>query len=118
MLGALDRVPLFMPVPKGFLFQPVDTGEVASRLVALSLSDPAGRVRDMGGPEIRTAMSLARAYLKATGRRKGTLGLPLPGETARAVCEGAQVTQAVPGSAYGTLTWEEFLGRTTDPKHR
>ena len=55
MLGALDRVPFFMPVPAGFLFQPVDAGEVASRLVELALSEPAGRVGDMGGPEIRIA---------------------------------------------------------------
>ncbi len=118
MLEALNRVPLLVPVPKGFLFQPVDAGEVASRLVELSLSEPVGRVGDMGGPEIRTAASLARAYLKATGRRKGVLKVPLPGKTARAAREGAQVTRVAPGSVLGEATWEEFLGRTTDPKHR
>ena len=118
MLEALDRVPFFIPVPKGFLFQSVDAGEVASRLAELSLSEPAGRVGDMGGPEIRTAASLARAYLKATGRRKGVLEVPLPGKTARAVRDGAQVTRVTPGSVPGEATWEEFLGRTTEPEQR
>lgn len=118
MLRVLDRVPFFMPVPKGFIFQPVDAGEVANCLVELALSEPTGRVGDVGGPEIRTAASLARAYLKATGGRKRVLEVPLPGKTARAVREGTQVTRVAPVSVPGKATWEEFLGRTTDPEHR
>ena len=59
-----------MPVPKRFLLQPIDIGEVADRLVELALADPAGRVPDVGGPEVRTLAELARAYLGATGRRR------------------------------------------------
>ena len=118
MLGTLNRVPFFMPVPKGFHLQPIDAGAVAARLVALSLSGPVGRAPDVGGPEVRTAASLASAYLKAIGREKRILEVPLPGKSARAIREGAQVTQALPKSAPGTFTWEEFLSRTTDPKHR
>ena len=33
-----------IPVPKGFRFQPVDSGEVAERLVELALDSPAGLV--------------------------------------------------------------------------
>ena len=117
MLGSLDRIPYFMPVPKEYLLQPVEVGEVAIRVTGLALSEPAGRASDMGGPEIRTAASLARAYLKATGRRKRVLEVPLPGKTMRAVREGAQVTRMVPGSVLGHITWEEFLCRTTHPKH-
>ncbi|HET7480742.1 MAG TPA: NAD(P)H-binding protein [Rubrobacteraceae bacterium] len=113
MLRPLDCVPLFMPVPRGFLFQPVDAGEVADRLVELSLSEPGGRVGDMGGPEVRTAASLAGAYLKAMGRRKRVLEVPLPGKTARAVRNGAQLA---PESMWGTLTWKEFLVRTINAK--
>jgi uncharacterized protein YbjT (DUF2867 family) len=118
MFGVLDRVPFFMPVPRGFLLQPVEAAEVADRLAELALSDPAGRASDVGGPEVRTAASLARAYLKATGGRKRVLKMSLPGKTARAVREGAQVTRMVPGSVLGKATWEEFLSRTTEPKDR
>lgn len=112
MLRVLDRVPFFLPVPKGFIFQPVDAGEVANRLVELALSEPAGRVGDMGGPEFRTAASLTRAYLNAAGRRKRVLEVPLPGKTARAVREGAQAARVGSGSVLGKATWEKVLGRT------
>src|SRR5918997_2246993 len=40
-----------IPVPAGFRFQPIDAGEVAARLVELTLGKPAGLVPDMGGPQ-------------------------------------------------------------------
>ena len=86
-LKTLEVGPVAM-VPKGFLFQPVDVGDVASRLVELALSGPGGRVPDLGGPEIKTAAELARTYLKVAGRRKRMLQLPLPGKLARAFREG------------------------------
>src|SRR6266699_2052996 len=39
-----------MAVPAGFRFQPVDSGEVADRLVELALGTPAGPVPDIAGP--------------------------------------------------------------------
>jgi uncharacterized protein YbjT (DUF2867 family) len=104
----LERGPLAL-VPKGFLLQPIETGEVADRLVELALSKPAGRVPDVGGPEVRTVLDLARSYLQAAGRRKRVLEIPLPGKTARAWRQGAQLA---PDHRYGRTTWEEFLGRT------
>ena len=106
-VGILDRSSLVLPVPKGFLFQPIDTGEVAHRLVELALSSPAGRAPDVGGPEARTAGSLANAYLGSIRRQKRIAEVPVPGRAARAFREGAQVA---PGSAWGATTWEEFLG--------
>jgi hypothetical protein len=41
-----------IPVPAGFRFQPVDAGEVAGRLVELTLGTPARLVPDMGGPRV------------------------------------------------------------------
>ena len=38
-----------VPIPAGFRFQPVDTGEVAARFVWLTLGEPAGLVPEMGG---------------------------------------------------------------------
>src|SRR4029453_10155542 len=45
----LARLPV-VPAPAGARFQPVDTGEVAARLVALALRAPAGPARATGGP--------------------------------------------------------------------
>ena len=108
----LERIPVMM-VPRGFLLQPIDIGEVADRLVELALSEPAGRVPDIGGPEVRTLPDLARSYLKATGQRRRVVEVPVPGKAARALREGAQLA---PGQAYGEVWWEEFLSRTVHPE--
>ena len=39
--------------------------------------------------------------------------VPVPGKTARALREGAQLA---PDRAYGEIRWEEFLSRTIHPK--
>lgn len=109
MVRPLSRFPLAALVPKGFLFQPIEVGEVAERLVEFALAAPASRAPDVAGPEVRTLADLARAYLEASGIRKRVVEVPLPGRTARAVRDGAQIA---PGAAWGTVTWEEFLGQT------
>ena len=101
----LERMPV-MIVPNGFPGQPIEAGEVAGRLVELALSNPAGRVPDIGGPEVRTVVDIVRDYLEATGQRKGTLVIRLPGKTARAFLEGALTC---PNNRYGEIRWEEFL---------
>lgn len=105
LLKTTDRLP-FAVVPRGFLFQPVDAGEVAHRLVELAFSGPAGRARDFGGPDVRTAAELARSYREAKGLSRRVLQVPLPGWTARAFREGAQ---AAPEADRGGVAWEEFL---------
>jgi uncharacterized protein YbjT (DUF2867 family) len=101
----LERMPV-MVVPNGFSGQPIDAGEVAGRMVELALSDPAGRVPDIGGPEVKTVADIVRGYLEVTGRRKKTLMFWLPGKTARAFREGALTC---PNNRYGEIRWEEFL---------
>jgi uncharacterized protein YbjT (DUF2867 family) len=112
----LELGPLAL-VPKGFLLQPIETGEVADRLVELALSAPAGRVPDVGGPQVKTFADLARSYQKVAGRRRRLVEVPVPGKIARAFREGAQ---ACPERRYGTITWEAFLKRTVsslEPGH-
>jgi uncharacterized protein YbjT (DUF2867 family) len=101
----LDRLPV-MVVPRGFLGQPIDAGEVAGRLVDLALSGPAGRVPDIGGPEVKTLAEAARGYLRVKGSRRSIFEIPVPGKTARAFREGALVC---PDQAYGKIRWEDFL---------
>jgi uncharacterized protein YbjT (DUF2867 family) len=106
LIQSLDRLPVVMPVPRGFLLQPIDLGEVADRVAELALAAPAGRVPDVGGPEVRTFADLARSYFQAAGRRKRVVEAPVPGEIARALREGAQTA---PDHRHGEIRWEEFL---------
>ena len=101
LLVALFRAPAKLPVlllPAGVSDQPIEVAEVADRLAELAQGAPAGRVADMGGPEIRTFESLARSYLKATGRRRAVLNGAPWGKADRGVRAGGQRT---PGPAGG-----------------
>lgn len=105
LFGTLAKPPV-MILPAGLRDQPVEVAEVADRLVELATAAPAGRVEDLGGPEVRTLDSLARAYLKATGRRRAVVSLRLPGRTFRALRAGGHLA---PGRGAGKGTFEEYL---------
>ncbi|MFI1202304.1 NAD(P)H-binding protein [Streptomyces sp. BHT-5-2] len=99
-----------VPVPAGVRFQPVDAGEVAGRLVELALGEPAGRVADMGGPEVLTADEVVRMTLAAGGRRRLPLPVWLPGASAAALRRGENLA---PEHAVGRRTYAEFLAERT-----
>ncbi|HEX6477730.1 MAG TPA: NAD(P)H-binding protein [Ktedonobacteraceae bacterium] len=102
---AMAKLPV-IPLPAGFRFQPVDEGEVAARLVQLTLGEPAGLVPDMAGPKVYSTAELLRGYLRASHRRRPIIPVWLPGRAARAVRAGANLA---PERAVGQRTWEEFL---------
>jgi uncharacterized protein YbjT (DUF2867 family) len=102
---ALAKLPV-APVPSASRFQPVDTDEVAARLVELTLGEPAGLVPDLGGPRIHSAADLVRGYFRAVDRRRPVLPVRLPGKAASAIRDGANLA---PDHATGKRTWEEFL---------
>jgi uncharacterized protein YbjT (DUF2867 family) len=104
-LEQLAKMPV-MPVFGGMSFQPVDSGEVADRLVELALNEPAGLVPPMGGPKVYPMDELARGYLAADGRSKPVFGMPIFGAAARAQKSGVNLA---PDRAVGRRTWEEFL---------
>jgi uncharacterized protein YbjT (DUF2867 family) len=95
-----------IPVPAGFRFQPVDAGEVAARLVDLALGAPAGLVPAIGGPRAYDMAELVRGYLRAAGKHRPIIRLPLPGKAAAAIRDGANLA---PDRAVGRRTWEDFL---------
>jgi uncharacterized protein YbjT (DUF2867 family) len=105
MFKALAKLPVML-LPGRVSDQPVEVAEVAARLAELAAGAPAGRVEDMGGPEIRTFESLARAYLKATGRRRAVVNVPLWGRAYRAFRSGGHLA---PEHAVGKGTFEEYL---------
>lgn len=105
ILGLAARLPV-MPLPTGFRFQPIDTGDVADRLTALATGAPQGRVADLGGPQVLDVRQLAKTYLMVTGKRRPLLSVPVPGAIARAYREGHHLA---PEHAVGGRTFEEFL---------
>lgn len=104
-VAGLTRLPV-APVLSGIRFQPVDAGEVASRLVELALGRPAGLVPDLGGPATYSMAELVHGYLARVGKRRSLLPIRLPGKAARAMRAGANLA---PDHALGRRTWEEFL---------
>jgi uncharacterized protein YbjT (DUF2867 family) len=105
LFGVLSKPPVMM-LPAGVRDQPVEVTEVAGRLAALALGAPAGRVADMGGPEVRSLESLARAYLAAAGRRRAVVNVPMAGQAYRAFRADGHLT---PERAVGKGTFEEYL---------
>jgi uncharacterized protein YbjT (DUF2867 family) len=104
-----------VPVPAGWRVQPVDSGEVADRLVELALGAPAGLVPEVGGPQIYELAALVRSYLRARGKRRPILPVRLPGKANRAYRAGANLA---PDRAVGRRTWEEFLAERVSPGTR
>lgn len=111
VLRLLARSPVVL-LPAGVSCQPVDVKEVADRLVGLALGAPAGQVQDMGGPQVRPLVDLARAYLRASGRRRALLPVGLPGKTFAGFRQGAHLT---PEHADGQRTFDEFLSERLNP---
>jgi uncharacterized protein YbjT (DUF2867 family) len=95
-----------MPVPAGFRVQPIDAGEVATRLADLALGRPAGLVPHMAGPRLYSAAELLRGYLRTSDRHRPIIPVRLPGKAAAAFRSGANLD---PEQAVGQRTWEEFL---------
>jgi uncharacterized protein YbjT (DUF2867 family) len=101
-------------MPSGVHFQPIDVREVADRLVELAVGAPAGRVPDLGGPQVLSARDLARASLRASGRHRPVLSVRVPGKVFRGYRAGANLT---PGHAVGGITFEEFLAERITSGH-
>ena len=101
----LARFPVAAPVPAGFSVQPIDSEEVAGRLVELALGESVGRAADMAGPQALSWAALFRSYLSASHRRRLVVPVRIPGS--KAVRRGALLP--TPGHTTGTKTWEQFL---------
>jgi uncharacterized protein YbjT (DUF2867 family) len=114
MVQAMAKLPV-IPVPAGVRFQPVDAGEVAARLVELTLGPPGGQVSDIAGPKVYEAVELLRGYLKVMRKRRLLISVRIPGGAARAIRAGANLA---PDQAVGRRTWEEFLAELPSSSDR
>lgn len=91
---------------RGVKVQPVGVEDVSDRLAELATGAPAGRVADLGGPEILDAAEVLNR-LQAAGRApKRVLSIKLPGKAFRAFVAGHHLA-GLPGG--GTQTFDEWL---------
>jgi uncharacterized protein YbjT (DUF2867 family) len=97
-----------VPVAGGMLFQSIDAGEVADRLVALMEQGGVGRVPDMGGPEVRTIEEMVEVYLGMRGSKATIRAEKRPGELYDVFRSGINLC---PEHADGKISWEVFLQR-------
>lgn len=105
LFGTLSRSPV-LPVLAATSFQPVGVADVADRLVGLAVGAPAGRVPDLGGPQVRPMTDLARTWLAARDRRRLVLPVRLPGSVAQGYREGGHLA---PEHRDGRLSFDDFL---------
>jgi uncharacterized protein YbjT (DUF2867 family) len=101
-LAAKSPLMLLPSVP----FQPLDAHESAERLADLAGGEPLGHAEDMGGPELLDASELARAYLRATGKRRLLVPFRVPGKAGRTFRAGVHTC---PENQQGKTTWVEYL---------
>jgi uncharacterized protein YbjT (DUF2867 family) len=87
--------------------QPVAAAEVGRRLAELAVTAPAGRTRELGGPDERWLPDLVRAWDQAQGGRGRVLAVPMPGPLGRAM-RGGMLLPA-PGADLGEQTFDEWL---------
>jgi uncharacterized protein YbjT (DUF2867 family) len=106
LMQAMAKLPV-IPVPRGLRFQPVDAGDVAARLVELTLDKPAGLAPDLAGPKVYEMADLLRGYLRTRGKRRLMMPVRIPGKAGRAYRAGENLS--LEGAAMGTRTWEGFL---------
>jgi uncharacterized protein YbjT (DUF2867 family) len=108
ILGGFSKLPRLTVLPFEWKFQPVDTHDVATRLVEVVTRGPAGMLPDFGGPEVRDFKSIAASWLMARSLKKRLVNLPLPMKASRLVSDGRLTC---PDHKDGTITFEQYLGR-------
>ncbi|MFD1522065.1 SDR family oxidoreductase [Pseudonocardia yunnanensis] len=105
LLDLQRRSPVIV-VPAGVRVQPVDVRDVATRLACLADGEPAGRVADIGGPEVHELRELAVLYQRVLGGRRPVVPIRFPGAAMRAFRGGANL---VPGAAMAGTTFKSYL---------
>lgn len=99
-----------LPLPMCFAGMHAETlaaSEAASFLVDAVEGDAQGRLRDVGGPERHVMLDLVKARLRADGRRRWVLPMPVATRDLRA---GRNLCG--PDAQRGRITWAEHLRAT------
>ncbi|WP_341718277.1 NAD(P)H-binding protein [Micromonospora sp. FIMYZ51] len=108
LLHAASR---FGPVigDRAVVAQPVDTGEVAEKLIELLRAGPRNGIVEYGGPEVQRFDEAVRMWRRARNSRRPVLPLRYPGRLGRELRSGGLVTAAQPT---GRRTWADYLTDT------
>ncbi|WP_063765426.1 SDR family oxidoreductase [Nonomuraea candida] len=104
-LGDFSALPA-LPVDRSVPWQPVHTGEVATRIAALLSAGPAGREIEYGGPQVLNTEELVRTWLRASGLHRPCVPVRYPGRLYAAQRAGDLTTDAAPK---GEITWHDYL---------
>jgi nucleoside-diphosphate-sugar epimerase len=107
-LEALSKLPRLATVPFSWKFQPVDTSDVARRLIQVMTEEPAGMLPDFGGPEVRDFKSIAVPWLAIRKPTKRLVNLWLPFKFSHQLAAGRLLC---PDHRDGTVTFEQYLSR-------
>jgi uncharacterized protein YbjT (DUF2867 family) len=107
MRNLFKRGPLLL-VPRAAKFQLIDTTEVAQHMVDTLGEVAAGRLSDIGGPEVLTAREIADSWVKASGTRVLKVPVPAIGPL-KPFAEGRNTC---PDHKMGHVTWHQWLERT------
>jgi len=107
-LDGMSKLPRLALVPFKWQFQPVDTTDVAARLVEVVTGEPAGMLPDFGGPEVRDFRSLATSWLAVRKPDKRLVDLWLPFKFSRDWAAGRLLC---PDHRDGSVTFEQYLAR-------
>ncbi|MCC2031381.1 SDR family oxidoreductase [Microbacterium allomyrinae] len=97
--------------PRGRV-QPIAVDEVAAHLVDLAEQAPAGRARDLGGPQEESLADMIRRYARAIGFRGPIPLVSVPGTWGRALRTGALLPR--PDARRGTQTFTDWLDALPD----
>ena len=84
-------------MPKDFKVQANDVREVADRLVDLAVKPAAGRVPDIGGPDVSTWADMIRQYLRICHMRRLVFPMVMP--ATKAIRAGGLLLGEQPASA-------------------
>ncbi len=105
-LLASARLGPFAAVP-AMRCRPVAARDVAERLVDLAEAGPAGRVRDLAGPQEERMADLARRWAAARGMTVRVVEVPFPGRWGAALRHG--IVLPGPDADLTTTTFEQWL---------
>lgn len=112
--GLMAGMARFGFVPGGSAkVQPVDPREVAEAVAAIAESEPRSEGVSIAGPRIEELGDLARAWRRATGKRRLIVPLVVPPKYSRPLEAGA-LTDSVPDHR-GAVGFAEWLERAVGP---
>jgi uncharacterized protein YbjT (DUF2867 family) len=92
--------------PPDSKFQLLETGEAAEALLPYITAAPAGRLPDVGGPEVLTLDEILHQWLEAQGISRALAYLPEDPTISEAFRQGVNT---VPANAYGKIRWADYL---------